>query len=718
MDNFQIPPQLMGVAGTPAAPPMGALPPAGPTPGQMTPPSGFGPPPMDPMAGQVQGLSTAPMGPTPGGIDPTLTGLLQRPSTIIDPELFLSKTQRKGYVPMPDEGHTDQAITSDQQRYQRLLARFAYDLAMYRQKSPPNVPPGFDWQKEIAFKTATISNIVNKLTNMSSAADWRYIIPFKDEQSKNNSQIAENWLTYLRKCEVNAYSRGGGSASLQWDEFWYLFQYGRVVARILPDPSDLNHPFHEDLIDPAVCFPLFGNTKEGLIRMTMTYDAKVSDVIRTFGRYDPNLQNKIIAKLGYTRQDVGLYLNENGTVTEYWDTWNRRVKFRDVVVVEGPHELGFVPFVYVTARGEPAGQGTPRNGTYEIDEFNNAIGASGTREELEEKGISVYHHIRNTNRMTEVVYTLLISEVLKAQNPAMIEYIAPQLWGSPPPPMKHGPGASNKRFLNQQKAEIVPTSPRPTDTSPVINKVQADIVEGSVNPAMYGSMDGSNIAGFAVESLMSAARDTILPYTQAFQTFQALKAEMKQRMWVKTIFPISGGMLTPMEGEYGSSPSAEVTPEVIRSTGYKVEVEMIGVSDQALPGLVQVAGQAIEQGIWSRRKAMEKLGEKDPSKMLQDIILERAIEHPEIMENIIIPQMFIKNGQNDLAQFWAIQVVMPKVMQNMQSIMMGMGGGMPPGMPGAGPPPPSGPQQNGQSNPMVGRARGRPTGPQPGQGRQ
>jgi hypothetical protein len=707
MDRFQVPPELMGVAPTLAPAPT--------------------PPPTDPpMPGPMGGMMGGPMGGMmqQGVNDPVLQLLQSAPPRMmpIDPEKLLPPSKRKGYMKLPDKGYTDEVITSDQRRHQKLIDRFGRDLQLYRQKEEiPNVPPQFDPLKELAFKEATLSNIVNKLTNMSSAADWRYVVPFKDEPSKINSQIVENWLMYLRQCEEEDYAHGGGDASLQWDEFLYLYLYGRVVCRILPDPADTRHPYHEDLIDPAVCYPEFGNTKEGMVRMSMVYESTVLQVVKAYSRFDENIEQRIIRDIGYTGSDIGRYFNETGTVKEYWDTWNRRVTFRDVVVIEGSHELGYIPFIYVSARGEPAGMGTPRNGVYGVDEHNNAIHASGTREDLEEKGVSVFHHIKNTHRMTEIVFTLLISEVLKSQNPAVIEYMAPQLWGNPPPPVKFGPNASNRRVLNAQQVDIVPTSPRPTDTSPVLNKIQADTVEGSINPAMYGSMDGSNIAGFAVESLISAARDTVLPYTKAWQTYQAGKAKIKMKMYVNNIYPVMGMPMTaPMEGQYGSSPSAEVTPEVIQSTGTKVTVEMIGVSDSALPAMMNVSAQGIKEGIWSRRKAMEKLGEKDPAKMLQDIILEKAVEHPEIMENIIIPQMFVKNGQQDLATMWGMMVVMPKLMQTMQGVMGGMpppgmvpGGGGPPGIA----PPPTGPQQNGQSNPMAGRSPAPPGGPLPGQGR-
>ena len=162
------------------------------------------------------------------------------------------------------------------------------------------------------------------------------------------------------------------------------------------------------------------------------------------------------------------------------------------------------PFIYVTAKGEPRAVSHPTGSGLQVDEYGNAVavGSANNRTDLEHKGVSVFHHIKNTHRMAEIVYTLLLSEVLKAQNPAYIQYVAPQMAGVAPPPVRTSPGANNQRVLNAQKVEIVPTSPHPTDTSPVLNRLQGDFSEGTIDPAMYGSMDGSNIAGFAVESLI------------------------------------------------------------------------------------------------------------------------------------------------------------------------------------------------------------------------
>lgn len=661
-------------------------------------------------------------------VDPVLMELMmQGQKPLPNPELAKPKAERKGYVPLPSAEYMRLVALQDQNEWRDVIGRFGRDVRLYRQRHPLNVPPLFNALKDVPFRDATISNVVNKLTNMASSADWQHIVPFKDEKSKENSQIVENWLDYQRQCEVESYAIKGGDASLQWAEFWYFFVYGRAVARILPDPEDTNHPFNEDLLSPATCYPTFGDTKEGLVRMTRIYEARVVDVINTYGKWNAkqgkNLEASLKEAIGYRSERADEFYFQTGQLVEYWDTWNRGVTFRGVEIMRDSHELGFVPFVYVMAKGEPRSVVTPEGfNDLEPDEFGNVPMAHHSRLENTEKGVSVFHHIHNTHRVSEILYTLLLTESLKAAYPPTITYSAPQLMNLATPPIDTSPGAPNQRFLNLQKVEMVPTSPRPTDTSPVLNKIQANVTEGTINPAMYGSMDGSNIAGFAVESLIAAAKDTILPYTQGFERFQALKAKMRARIYVDKLAPAGITQSVAMEGKYGSSPAADLTPDIMQSTGFKIDVKMIGVSDSALPMMSQTAAQNIKEGLWSRRHAMEKLGIKDPGKMLSDIIAERAIEHPKIMENYIIPQIFLRNGQQDMAYLWAVTVVMPGVMASLSEVMgmagpmggMGMGGPQPP--PGMAPPP-SGPEFGGMSNPMMGRDMGRPTGPQPGQGR-
>lgn len=698
-----------------------------------------GPPPADPnaMAG-----------------DPVLGSMLATLPELppFDPYAGVPDTQKPGYMPTFDAGTWQELANLDQEQYRDLLKRFSRDLALYRKRISAK-PPGFDKQREIAFKSATIANIVNKLTNMAAPLDARFEVPFKDETSKEHSQIMENWYGYLRTCEEIEYAVSGGASSLQWDEFFYLFLYGRLCCRILPNLSRPEHPFDVELVDPATVFPVWGGATEGLVRLTHRRQMSAIDVISTYMPVSENLyermQDSLIREFDFAPGEVSRSFYIERELIEGWDTWNQWVSWGDVEILNTPHKLGYVPWVYVMAKGEPRGMTTPE-GKYWVSDWEDPddpetwVAVSDTVD-LAEKGVSVFHHIINSDRMSEVVYTLLVTEVIKASNPATITYSASQMAGMAPPPLNFKPGGNNQRTLNAQRVEIAPTSPRPTDTSPVMGKLSSDITEGSVNPAMYGAVEGSNIAGFAIESMIAAAKDTVLPYLHGWEIYQQSKATLYAKQYRDKILPV-GAMSIPMEGKYGSSPAIDVTADVIRSAGTKVTVDLIGVSDQQLPMLVNAAGAAVERGFWSRRKAMEKLGEKDPSKMIQDIIIERALEHPEMMENFLIPINFIRAGQKDLADLWVLMVVMPKIQQLMAQMMpqgMGAMGGVQasgaaiPGMPGGGGPPggppgmPSGggtppgpamlgagaPQPNGQSNPMAGRARGAPTGPQPGQGR-
>ena len=746
-----IPPDLLGLPPTPplTGPPV-PLNPGTPLPAPTASP--------DQMAGMVMGqlapqagmMTGAQPPPDPAMAlgDPVLAAMTAEPLPFppFDPLAGLPDEHKPGYMPRLDHGTWQEIANLDQEHYAELTRRFSRDLALYRQRISAK-PPGFDNKREIAFRSATLSNIVNKLTNMSAPLDCRFNVPFKDESSKRNSQIMENWYSYLRTCAKIEYSLTGGQSSLQWAEFFYLFLYGRVCARILPNPGKPDHPFSEELIDPATVFPVWGGASEGLIRVTHRRQMSALDVISTYLPTDDTLaermRDSVVKEFGLGPDEVSRYFHITRELVEGCDTWNQWAAWGDVEVYNRPHKLGYVPWVYVYAKGEPRGMSTPQGqywiSGWESDDSDDPDVYVAVTEAADEtqRGVSVFHHIIHANRMTEVVYTLLTTEIIKASDPATITYSAAQMAGQPPPPLNFKPGGNNQRTLNAQKVEIAPTSPRPTDTSPVLSKITGDITEGSVNPAMYGAVEGSNIAGFAIESMIAAARDTVLPYLDGWCVYQALKARMYTLQYRDRIIQ-SGIMSVPMEGKYGSSPAADLTPEVIRSAGTKVTCEIVGVSDQQLPMLVNAAGAAVERGFWSRRKAMEKLGEKDPSRMIQDIIIERALEHPEMMENFLIPINFIRAGQKDLADLWVLMVVMPKVQMLMAQMLGPQAGGAMSGAqasgaaigdpqaglanaPGAamlgGGTPPAAPEPNGQSNPMAGRARGAPTGPQPGQGR-
>ena len=655
-------------------------------------------PPMDPA--MMMGAAGGPPPPSPSPIDPVLQQLLGGPLTppqkTVIPKPFAK-------MKAPDLSAVRLVVTDDENRHQYLLTRFNRDLMLYRQHMG-FVPPGHNSNTDLNFQSSEMSNVINKLANMCSSLDMIVESPFKDEQTKEASQAVEDFVYYCRDYEKEVYANSGGG-TLQWDEFWYLFLYGRLVYMVLPDEGDDEYPFRSALLDPSTCFPTWGDEKEGLIRMTRVYVSTVAEIVSTWGEGDPSVQQKLVKKLGYGPENVNEWMNHEYKVKEYWDRTHHAVLVDDIDILPPvEHGLGILPFVYVTARGEPKGVYTPQ-GQYQqrIDEFMNAGYVVGRGQDLAEKGVSVFHHLVNTHKLREIMNTLLLMEAMKSQNPATITYSAPHLMGKEPPPLNNKPGGNNQRVLNLQKIEGIPTSPRPTDVAPVMNQIQQDMTQGTIPPHVFGAEQGSNVSGFAVESLIAAAKDAILPYVNAWQTAQQLKAKLKLHLYRHIISPVTI-LSVPATGAYGMNYVRAVTPEMVDAVGTRVKISLFGIAQQNLPGQISAALQAVEGGIWSTRKAMEHVGVKNPDRMLADIIAERAIQHPALMETFIIPNGFIKQGMEELARIWLQLVVAPQMGQLM--------GTMDPAAQA-----PEGPMPNGQSAPMQGQQAPPPGGPQPGQGR-
>lgn len=697
----------------PGPPGLGAAPPMGATP--MIPPApeygnalGGGVP-TDPA---VQAPVTAQniVAPSPGdteGGDQALNELLAAvpPAPKVNPALGLK-------VNRPDMSLVRAYAQADQSRYQRRQARINRDISLYRQAQSA-VPHGFDKRTDVPVVSATLPNIVNKMANMLGSPEPRFIIPFENEPGKKASQTMENFGYWCRKITRKHYSRSGGG-NLQWDEFFYLLLHGTLIARVLPDVSDPDYPFHFSLLDPSTCFPTFGGDKIGLERMVRVYTSTAIDVIGTYSGYDPKLRSKLIDEMGYSEKDMADFYNEEGTVVEYWDRMYRAVMWRDMEIMKvEKHGLGYVPFVCVVAKGEPKSMSSPLDNVGgPVDEYNNTGYGFGRDLDLAEKAVSVFHHLINTNRILEITHTLQLIEIEKSIDPPTITYVAPQYQGQEPEPLKTRKKGNNQRILNYQKVEPIPTSPRPTDVSPVLNKAMTDIAEGSLPPVVHGNESGSNVSGFAVESLIAAAKDAILPYTQAFETYLAQVVEMKLRQYRDIVLPAGNVLRIPGRTNYGSSPMTELTIEIFDQVEPDVEVKLFALAQQNLPGQINAAAMAVQAGLWPIRKAMEYVGSTDPDQDFQDIISERAIQHPEIMENFLIPQGFINQGSPELAQLWLQLIVAPKLQQAMMMGQVPPGGGPPGSAPGGG-----GPAPNGQSNPMMGQEAPPPGGPEPGQGR-
>ena len=96
----------------------------------------------------------------------------------------------------------------------------------------------------------------------------------------------------------------------------------------------------------------------------------------------------------------------------------------------------------------------------------------------------------------------------QAVNPAVLE-TSP--YPEPPAALDQGPGGRNYRRQGETTTPIVP-SPAPMQSQQILSVLNAEIAKGLLPNVIFGQTEGSNITGFASDSLMAAAKDRIQPY--------------------------------------------------------------------------------------------------------------------------------------------------------------------------------------------------------------
>lgn len=640
--------------------------------------------------------------PTGGGMqDPILAEMLSGVMGRGVQVSGLERRARKGKVRKPTQDQIAHVASRDESRYRETMQRMSRDLAIYRQDEV-GLPADFLASRDRAAHSAAVSNLVNRIANGFSGGKIYFKAPWDTTQEEKSSQIMEDACYNWYQRWSRAYAVGGGE--LIRDIFWYMLVYGRVVIRTLPDPDDDKFPFNIDLIDPATCYPTFGSGKKGLVRMIRKLQVTVGEVITGYGLSDRE-QRKLLQDLGYSATTSAEdYWDVEGELIEYYDSWWRSVTFMGQTVMPvTAHTYGKVPFHYVMPVGEAKDVRTPL-GRYWVDE--DQIGWVGSSPisisaDQAQKGVSVFHYLIHNHKITEAILTILYNEVERAQNPATITYVAPHMVGKELPPLDVKRGGNNTRTLNLQRVEGLPTSPRPADLAPLMNHATQEWSDGSIPPQMGLTPMGDSGSGVGPEAMFSMLRELTIPYVRAFEHLMSLVFECCMEMYVDFIGNIQP-IRVPEYTDAGRFTGAmnDLRVDDIELVGTTMEVRLTGNSLQNLAQKVAMANQGIQGGVFSQRYAMEEILElPNPDKMFGDIIAEKAMQHPAMMDNIIIPTGFIARGDNDLAQAWIQMVSAPQMMQmqaqmQQSAMMQSPPGGVPGGV--AGPTGASAPSPTGE----------------------
>lgn len=711
---------------------------------------------MDPMAGAIPGPPAQNIG-MDGPSDPTAVAPPPPPMPMEEPDdlkpiypfhLTDRVTKELKKPRKPSQAFVDAAILDDQSRYQGLIERFREDLRTYRMHDR-TVFDDLAIDDMEMFVSAEPAIQTHKVCNMISAID--HVIQFYpgSQPMELSAQRLENAAYHILD-RANIAHRLAGNNDMKWDLLYSSMVFGRMVTRVLPDPTDPDMLVDIQVYDPATVFPTFGG-KKGLVRVSSIYMASLDKIIQLYGD-DDKVNKKLIKK--YTNEEDKLNLGFTGEVREYWDEWYRYVEFDGEEVLKlTEHSIGRVPWVYTVGAGQMGSANMPGGGGTTAIELSTMtpLQSLGADMDLTQKGLSFFHHIRPALRQQAAILGITMTRVKQDLNPPVAKV-------SPYPKSKNVSMKTGDTNWLLPGEEIVPLLARgnPVDTGALLSTLDGQIQKGGLPNQLFGAMDGSNISGFAMESMVTAAKDRVQPLITdlefhleeildlCFYHFRNMGHIFVDDMQGRWYIPKHGrdnkpalgtgpkrpemqevmGMLMQMTGgmpdlgawhtqgldnsqiEDPEDEDGYLTREDVINVGTRPEIKLRSMHAQNMTSMANVAAMLIDKKIWSRGTAMDEFNVKNPQDEWQKILAEDAQTHPKMMELVMFPEALFRSG--DMSGFLAYYatVIAPILMQ-MQM------GGMDPTMGGGPPPPgPGGPQTaQGDSQPMVGQSQQSLTGP-------
>lgn len=453
----------------------------------------------------------------------------------------------------PREDQLKDWAANDVLLYGERNRRFLKDLRLYRSLSV-GVGKEFDPDTDAYFVDNEAAIQINKVAAMISQAPHKITYPWRTAQEREASAAMEafalwfvdQWMLHHRQ----------GTADLKWDMAWYALVYGRVVTQVSCDLDDGDFPWWVEVHDPATCYPVWGKGKHGMLRMTRRYTASTGDIL---DELDPDGQRDLAKQLAGSRADVDdLDFTEDRTVDEIYTRWHRWLCVDGITVELTAHEYGIVPFSERLAPGEAGTATAPDMPGTELtaSDIRRGWGTEGSnsrQRDIAQKGQSFFHAIRHALQQREKILGLSMIAAEQAVNPATVDTSD---YPKPAAKLVLKPGARNYRRRGEETAPAIP-NPRPFDVSSLLGQLNAEVAKGLLPDVIFGQTEGSNITGFASDSLIAAAKDRIGPY------FGVVQDSIADTIAIATTLFRNHGHLAE-----GLTDGALIVPRVNRGSGF------------------------------------------------------------------------------------------------------------------------------------------------------
>lgn len=411
----------------------------------------------------------------------------------------------------------------------------------------------------------------------------------RDALETDEAIAIEDLVAYDFQTEERAYSRQYG-ADLRWDEAAHLLRFGMLVGLDTLDPTDPSSGLEMNLIDPLTVFWEPGGPY-GPQEVYRVFEASNEEIIGAYGGKPGTAEyERIRGKVKRTatttkrgRRNVMVH-DERRTVTECWNRDHQLVVLdEEVELLHREHGYRRLPFtIRVGAFDQPAGVsvGSAAN------RGEAAVRSSdwGPNGEVIVSGRSVDLARQMRPYGWRHVWAHRVAEAVAGRRLSMFKWaIDPHMVLEYDPATEHKMGdtfdllpGEETRIPLPNRLNIVTPAVDPNVMAGLAADLQANVGSGFLTQMRLGAIppqtSGSALGKMAA---LGGAAETVL--VRALQGWKRDRAEWRLELkmtYGDAIGEPLGLFRFPGRQQGGHTPMHEVTPEMLRRAGTRVDIEM------------------------------------------------------------------------------------------------------------------------------------------------
>lgn len=434
-------------------------------------------------------------------------------------------------------------------------------------------------------------------------------------------------------------------------------------------------PFSLKVIDPLCFFPFY--SERGLERVFEVSKRPKVYVAKRFNLV-ANEQGELVTKIGrnYPVSSIQPLTGEVEYIEE-WDKDSVAFYVGGKMVDWKKHSYGRVPFFH-------------------------ALGTQTSSREPDKEGLSVGHQLIHLIPALDALLTMKTNSAFLQAYPAFKRVRPVGAPGRFDAEMEDGEDEGvefepGHIYDGQPGEDLLPIEVPPVgqDVNQSIETILGIISKVGVPSVLEGMHSPNRVSGYAYSEMLNVSRTK---YTTIVRNAAFALEEMVKFLWwlienrIGEEVPIWGRDAEDQEVWLIIGPT-----DVGNYYNVKVIVEPLLPEDDIAQG--QYASAMVQAGMWSKRYAREtKMGIPNPEDMDDEILVERAMEMPQIQMYLLMKALE-RTEQDELKQLF--QMSADQVMQQINGITQQQQNSMGPGKPGLPNPEPGagGPGQPGSPNP-------------------